>query len=214
MSTGTLLICVRFLGHPFNLNTCLQSPNCGSNRPKRDAADESDDGHPATIEVYSGLYVNENAEIIDGDDSVFAEKVSEQFSPFVISGINMSLTLCFAVARRRTVRVSADIRHCHRRRRPHPDAGRRRGRAVHHGPSTPQDGVAFGQFHLQRPVHEYSLLAQQLSGFRPAATSYPGRSHVLFAVGTLRWGAHTRHNNLLRRSQVRPPAFVIIGTRS
>lgn len=45
-------------------------------RPKRDT-NSFDDGQPATIEVYSGLYVNENAEIVEGgDDSVFAEKVS------------------------------------------------------------------------------------------------------------------------------------------
>lgn len=54
-----------------------QAPSCvDGKRPKRDT-NSFDDGQPATIEVYSGLYVNENAEIIEGgDDSVFAEKVS------------------------------------------------------------------------------------------------------------------------------------------
>lgn len=49
-------------------------------RIKRDATtgndSSEDEGQPATIQVYSGLYVNENAEILDNDrDSVFAEKV-------------------------------------------------------------------------------------------------------------------------------------------
>lgn len=55
-------------------------PNCMKNkRTKRDTpANDSteDEGQPATIQVYSGLYVNENAEVLDNDqDSVFAEKV-------------------------------------------------------------------------------------------------------------------------------------------
>lgn len=55
----------------------VQPPNCaGGKRIKRDSS-SFDEGHPATIEVYSGLYVNENAEIVEGnDDSVLAEKVS------------------------------------------------------------------------------------------------------------------------------------------
>jgi len=54
---------------------CQKAPNCAQNRSKRDTEDTNDEGHPATIEVYSGLYVNENAEVIDSDDdSVFAEK--------------------------------------------------------------------------------------------------------------------------------------------
>lgn len=54
-----------------------QAPNCAQNRSKRDTEETNDEGHPATIEVYSGLYVNENAEVIDSDDdSVFAEKVT------------------------------------------------------------------------------------------------------------------------------------------
>lgn len=58
-----------------------QAPECSQRkRPKRDSKSTTDsgndDGQPATIEVYSGLYVNENAEIVEGtDDSVFAEKV-------------------------------------------------------------------------------------------------------------------------------------------
>lgn len=50
--------------------------------------EDDDDARPATIEVFSGLYVNENAEIIEGaDDSVFAEKVN-----FLIDFIYFSLT--------------------------------------------------------------------------------------------------------------------------
>jgi hypothetical protein len=58
----------------------LQTPSCNgtAKRSKREA-DDTDDGVPATIEVFSGLYVNENAEVIDDDyDSVFREKVINQ----------------------------------------------------------------------------------------------------------------------------------------
>lgn len=68
--------CIIFV---FVLIELMQAPDCSSRakRTRRDATDSSfDEGHPATIEVYSGLYVNENAEIVEGtDDSVFAEKV-------------------------------------------------------------------------------------------------------------------------------------------
>lgn len=60
----------------------FQAPDClaRSKRTRRDTKDGFEDGHPATIEVYSGLYVNENAEIVEGsDDSVFAEKVINSF---------------------------------------------------------------------------------------------------------------------------------------
>lgn len=70
-----------------------QAPDCTHRkRPKRDSKSSDsnfDDGHPATIEVYSGLYVNENAEIVEGtDDSVFAEKVKEFISTFVLAPQN------------------------------------------------------------------------------------------------------------------------------
>lgn len=64
----------------------FQTPTCvGRSKPreKRQAASTTsasttdDEGLPATIEVFSGLYVNENAEVINDDgDSVFKEKVS------------------------------------------------------------------------------------------------------------------------------------------
>ena len=51
---------------------------CGDKkRPKRQSNVKDDDGLPATIEVYSGLYVNENNESSDSDDdSVSRERVS------------------------------------------------------------------------------------------------------------------------------------------
>lgn len=73
---------IRELGFNDELPIVLaQAPDClVRKRPKRDTKSNEntfDDGHPATIEVYSGLYVNENAEIVeDTDDSVFAEKVT------------------------------------------------------------------------------------------------------------------------------------------
>lgn len=61
----------------------LQAPDCSQRkRSKRQIKSNDsnfDDGQPATIEVYSGLYVNENAEIVEGSDSVFAEKVNKHF---------------------------------------------------------------------------------------------------------------------------------------
>lgn len=58
----------------------FQTPNCGGNRLKRQAAtpDSGDDGTPATIEVYSGLYVNEANDLAKAgqeEDSVYSEKV-------------------------------------------------------------------------------------------------------------------------------------------
>lgn len=65
-------------------------PNCQTNkRTKRDTIgndSSEDEGQPATIQVYSGLYVNENAEILDNDqDSVFAEKVSTMFKIYQLN---------------------------------------------------------------------------------------------------------------------------------
>lgn len=56
-----------------------QAPLCGGKRPKRQTTNDTrdEDGMPATIEVFSGLYVNENVEVNEGDDdSVFKEKVT------------------------------------------------------------------------------------------------------------------------------------------
>jgi hypothetical protein len=58
----------------------MQTPICSGKRTKRATDDEDDGSVPATIEVFSGLYVNENAEVIDDDyDSVFKEKVINHF---------------------------------------------------------------------------------------------------------------------------------------
>jgi hypothetical protein len=57
-----------------------QTPTCAGKRIKRETETTDDEGAPATIEVYSGLYVNENAEVLDDDaDSVFREKVTSSF---------------------------------------------------------------------------------------------------------------------------------------
>lgn len=59
----------------------FQPPNCGTNRLRRQANNGADttEGTPATIEVYSGLYVNEANDLakagLDDDDSVYSEKV-------------------------------------------------------------------------------------------------------------------------------------------
>ncbi|KAH8254083.1 hypothetical protein KR032_008341 [Drosophila birchii] len=59
--------------------TCQEAPLCSGKRPKRQTAVDSkeEDGLPATIEVFSGLYVNENENANDSDDdAVYKEKVS------------------------------------------------------------------------------------------------------------------------------------------
>lgn len=57
----------------------MQPPSCGSNaveRRRRDANNNKDGGTPATIEVYSGLYVNEATDIKgDVSDDIAREKV-------------------------------------------------------------------------------------------------------------------------------------------
>ncbi|KAK9886259.1 hypothetical protein WA026_015770 [Henosepilachna vigintioctopunctata] len=88
---------VKFQAHKFpytpsvyyqcNVKLCLKAhggcniapPNCnpasGSNRLRRQAHDASE-GTPATIEVYSGLYVNEANDLAKAEeDSVYSEKV-------------------------------------------------------------------------------------------------------------------------------------------
>ncbi|XP_030383657.1 uncharacterized protein LOC115631127 isoform X1 [Scaptodrosophila lebanonensis] len=57
--------------------TCQEAPVCSGKRPKRQTLTDGkeEDGLPATIEVFSGLYVNENENANDRDeDAVFKEK--------------------------------------------------------------------------------------------------------------------------------------------
>lgn len=67
---------------------CHKTPTCvGRSKPREkrqatttttSASTTDDEGLPATIEVFSGLYVNENAEVINDDgDSVFKEKTPD-----------------------------------------------------------------------------------------------------------------------------------------
>lgn len=59
--------------------SCQEAPLCTGKRPKRQATGEGkdDEALPATIEVFSGLYVNENENANDSDeDAVYKEKVS------------------------------------------------------------------------------------------------------------------------------------------
>lgn len=69
----------------FQPSICGGSSSSGT-RPRRQAGAESNnnesDGTPATIEVYSGLYVNEANDLAKAglsDDSVFSEKVKRLF---------------------------------------------------------------------------------------------------------------------------------------
>nr|XP_029722485.1 uncharacterized protein LOC115263328 [Aedes albopictus] len=54
------------------------TPTCSGRNSKRSKRQADDEGLPATIEVFSGLYVNENAEVLNDDaDSVFKEKTPD-----------------------------------------------------------------------------------------------------------------------------------------
>lgn len=57
---------------------CHKTPTCTGRNSKRSKRQTDDEGLPATIEVFSGLYVNENAEVLNDDaDSVFKEKTPD-----------------------------------------------------------------------------------------------------------------------------------------
>ncbi|EDW49220.1 GM11880 [Drosophila sechellia] len=102
--------------------TCQEAPQCSGKRPKRQAAVDSkeEDGLPATIEVFSGLYVNENENANDSDeDAVYKEKtlddalcVSQRTFAIAIAiaGLILMLAVVAAVlcimARRSTKTVS------------------------------------------------------------------------------------------------------------
>jgi hypothetical protein len=77
---------------------CRKVPACSSKRPKRDTETDKvddEDGHPATIEVYSGLYVNENAEVIEGsDDAVLREKTPDD--AICVSQRNFAIAIAIA----------------------------------------------------------------------------------------------------------------------
>lgn len=87
-----------------NVKLCLKSeggcetitpPNCGGGRSRRQAKDLSE-GTPATIEVYSGLYVNEANDLAKAelDDSVYSEKASED--SICISQRSFAIGICVA----------------------------------------------------------------------------------------------------------------------
>jgi len=84
---------------------CHKTPLCdGSKRIKRET--DGDEGLPATIEVFSGLYVNENAEVLGDDyDLVFREKtpddaicVSQRSFAIAVSITGLCLMLAVVLA--------------------------------------------------------------------------------------------------------------------
>ncbi|XP_017777442.1 PREDICTED: uncharacterized protein LOC108563316, partial [Nicrophorus vespilloides] len=95
-----------------NVKLCLKSdggcdnltpPNCGGNRLRRQAVNggggavESSEGTPATIEVYSGLYVNEANDLSKAgldEDSVYSEKTPED--SICISQKSFAIGICIA----------------------------------------------------------------------------------------------------------------------
>lgn len=88
-------------------DNCHKTPTCnGSKRTKRET-DSDEDGLPATIEVFSGLYVNENAEVLGDDfsDSVLREKtpddaicVSQRSFAIAVSITGLCLMLAVVLA--------------------------------------------------------------------------------------------------------------------
>ncbi|GJQ66129.1 hypothetical protein Trydic_g4194 [Trypoxylus dichotomus] len=106
---------VKFQAHKFpstesvyyqcNVKLCLKANGgcveanptaCGSNRVRRQANNaDSSEGTPATIEVYSGLYVNEANDLAKvDDDSVFSEKAPDD--AICISQKNFAIGICVA----------------------------------------------------------------------------------------------------------------------
>ncbi|XP_044738224.1 uncharacterized protein LOC123299886 [Chrysoperla carnea] len=101
----------------------ITPPNCAKNRGRRQAKDANDGGVPATIEVFSGLYVNEANDLSKIDpyeDDVIARKnpedsicVSQRTFAIAISVAGLILMLCVVLAiiillaRRRTKKVSS-----------------------------------------------------------------------------------------------------------
>lgn len=89
-----------------NVKLCLKAdngcaavtpPKCVANRLRRQANTESNEGTPATIEVYSGLYVNEGNDLEKAgveDGSVYSEKTSED--NICISQKNFAIGICVA----------------------------------------------------------------------------------------------------------------------
>ncbi|XP_017061934.1 uncharacterized protein LOC108101889 [Drosophila ficusphila] len=102
--------------------SCQEAPLCTGKRPKRQTPVDSkeEEGMPATIEVFSGLYVNENENSNDSDDdAVYKEKtlddalcVSQRTFAIAIAiaGLILMLAVVAAVlcimARRSTKTVS------------------------------------------------------------------------------------------------------------
>ncbi|XP_030562102.1 uncharacterized protein LOC115763583 [Drosophila novamexicana] len=101
--------------------SCQEAPVCSGKRPKRQASEGKDDeALPATIEVFSGLYVNENENANDSEeDAVYKEKTLEDalcvsqrtFAiAIAIAGLILMLAVVAAVlcimARRSTKTVS------------------------------------------------------------------------------------------------------------
>ncbi|XP_036331484.1 uncharacterized protein LOC118743092 [Rhagoletis pomonella] len=101
---------------------CQLPPACSGKRPKRQTNNDNkdEDGQPATIEVYSGLYVNENVDVSESDDdTVLKERTLEDalcvsqrtFAiAIAIAGLILMLAVVAAVlcimARRSTKSVS------------------------------------------------------------------------------------------------------------
>jgi hypothetical protein len=79
-----------------------QPPSCGANRLRRQATGaatpaDPGEGTPATIEVYSGLYVNEANDLAKAgleEDSVFSEKTPED--SICISQRSFAIGICIA----------------------------------------------------------------------------------------------------------------------
>lgn len=91
-----------------NVRLCLKAdhgcddvpPPCGNNavgRRRRDADSDKDGGTPATIEVYSGLYVNEATDIKgDVNDDIAREKTPEDPNSICISQRNFAIGIAIA----------------------------------------------------------------------------------------------------------------------
>lgn len=140
----------------------FQTPNCNGPRRTKRETDSDEEGLPATIEVFSGLYVNENAEVLGDDfDSVFKEKVKNKL--WLIENLAVTFIILYLDAWWRDLCVAEKF--CNRSfyHRLMPDACSCSRCSLHNGKTTRQElNVQLWQFNLQWAIYKHSLFTHKL----------------------------------------------------
>ncbi|XP_065347897.1 cuticlin-4 [Cloeon dipterum] len=114
-------------------------PNCNKtpNSARRRRQDSGDDGAPATIEVFSGLYVNEGADTsnLNNPDDVSRERSPDDPDSLCISQRTFALAVAIAGLVLMLLVLLAVLILCARRRRSHKDVSTS-GSSLYSGPYT------------------------------------------------------------------------------